>query len=115
MNVAASHSEYQIYLINIAPIYDKKQPKKLGNDVVFPIFITSSYNFNDATTYYCLLLQKTYTSKNAQILPSNQNQQKKNQVSPNHFFYLLLIFKDIFELYLCFVSIVEAVYNRKGC
>ena len=93
----------------------KKTAKKLGNDVVFPIFITSSYNFNDATTYYCLLLQKTYTSKNAQILPSNQNQQKKNQVSPNHFFYLLLIFKDIFELYLCFVSIVEAVYNRKGC
>ena len=40
---------------------------------------------------------------------------KKNQVSPNHFFYLLLIFKDIFELYLCFVSIVEAVYTRKGC
>ena len=86
----------------------KKTAKKLGNNVVFPIFITSSYNFNDATTYYCLLLQKTYTSKNAQILPSNQNQQK-NQVSPNHFFYPLSIFKDIFELYLCFVSIVEAV------
>jgi len=27
VSVAASHSEYQIYLINIAPIYDKKQPK----------------------------------------------------------------------------------------
>ena len=37
----------------------KKQPKKLGNNVVFPIFITLSYNYhNDATTYYCLLLQK---------------------------------------------------------
>jgi len=58
----------------------KTAKKNLGNNVVFPIFITSSYNFNDATTYYCLLLQKTYTSKNAQILPSNQNQQKKNQV-----------------------------------
>ena len=96
MNVAASHSEYQIYLINIAPIYDKNSQKNLGNNVVFPIFITSSYNFNDATTYYCLLLQKTYTSKNAQILPSNQNQQK-NQVSRNNFFYLLLIYEDIFD------------------
>lgn len=28
MNVAASHSEYQIYLINIAPIYDKKNSQK---------------------------------------------------------------------------------------
>jgi len=58
-----------------------KNSQKLGNNVVFPIFTTSSYNFNDATTYYCLLLQKTYTSKNAQILPSNQNQQKKIRLS----------------------------------
>ena len=69
----------------------KKQPKKLGNNVVFPIFITSSYNFNDATTYYCLLLQKTYTSKNAQILPSNQNQQKKSG-KPKPFFLSFIDF-----------------------
>ena len=37
---------------------------------------------------------------------------KKNQVSPNHFFYLLLIFKDIFEF--CFVSIVKVGFCRKG-
>ena len=36
---------------------------------------------------------------------------KKNQVSPNH---LLLILKDIFELYLCFVSIVKVGFCRKA-
>ena len=87
MNVAASHSEYQIYLINIAPIYDKKkQPKNLEIMLCFQFLlrrlITSMMLL---PTYYCLLLQKTYTSKNAQILPSNQNQQKKSG-KPKPFF-----------------------------
>ena len=39
MNVAASHSEYQIYLINIAPIYDKKQPKNLEMMLCFQFLL----------------------------------------------------------------------------
>lgn len=38
--------------------------------------ITSMMLLPTIVYYY----KKTYTSKNAQILPSNQNQQKKNQV-----------------------------------
>lgn len=82
MSVAASHSEYQIYLINIAPIYDKKQPKKNNLEIMLCFqfllrrLITTIMLLPTIVYYY--KKKKTYTSKNAQILPSNQNQQKKS-------------------------------------
>ena len=115
MNVAASHSEYQIYLINIAPIYDKKkQPKNLEIMLCFQFLLRrliTSMMLLPTIVYYYKKHTLPRMLKYFQVIKIS----KKNQVSPNHFFYLLLIFKDIFELYLCFVSIVEAVYNYCLC
>ena len=112
-SVAASHSEYHIYLINIAPIYDKKQPKNLEIMLCFQFLLRrliTSMMLLPTIVYYYKKHTLPRMLKYFQVIKIS----KKNQVSPNHFFYLLLIFKDIFKLYLCFVSIVKVVFCRKA-